>query len=171
MGEKRVYRVAGREYVPAGPCSIEHDVKTIRLAAECGFLEPPRPGEAHVDYARRKVEMMNRSGDILRLVGYAFMPKSAKPEDWTEEMAEGVAREIGRVVAPHDRAVVDEMMVIGASFFLNVGRQNWKDSPSYSETMTETPVPAEEHPTPAEDGVIGQSLSSLSRRGTLTRRE
>jgi hypothetical protein len=72
---KQKIGLAGRDFVPLGEATIEHDIEFMRLVTAAGLDDPAiRPGESGDEYGLRIMKQLLDSKVILPLVGCVIVP-------------------------------------------------------------------------------------------------
>jgi len=101
---------------------VLHDTFTMRQVRLAGLDSMPMDaGETAEHYARRMLEQMLTSANVLTLLGCFVLPEDVADLDWTPELAEITGRYFGGLHEPEDRVGVQAQLLSVIVPFLQSG--------------------------------------------------
>lgn len=119
---ENVIVLGGRRFHEAARFTVARDAFTMRQTRIAGLETVLKePSESAELYARRLLEQMLTSENMLILLGCFIQPTELDDLDWTEDVARSTGKFIGQLHEPEDRVEVQRQCLSVLIPFLQSG--------------------------------------------------
>src|SRR6185503_12091079 len=88
-------------------------------------LSPMQQGETPEAYMNRLLDGVLSSDRALLLLGGLLLPATAKPEDWTADMAHATAQHLGSIIEPGEKSKLYAEVASALLGFFSNGIGSW----------------------------------------------
>ena len=158
--------LAGREFLPVGVGTLEHDIEFLRLLGEAGLSDPTmREGETPEEYGWRLMQSVVASGALPPLLACLVVPaelvrepargvwgfvldlfganRAHRSSGWTPEVQARTTEFLKGLETPEDKGLAYQLTMELLFPFLKAGLGLFAGSPRSSATETKAPASSE----------------------------